>query len=174
MKMIHFFFLSGSTFFVILSLQVLPLGMSSPHDMMILIMHSGVLIAIPVVARLILFHLFFFWRNTTLQFSLWNEQLTIWLKLVGTSCNVKDIFALDFLSEYLTLFKYALKCLVMSFLCLYHHDGICSSPQDGCELHWMLTSLVQSLDALCELFHFLSNLPNLISITLLAFVTLAL
>jgi hypothetical protein len=86
---------------------------------------------------------------------------------------VKDIFALDFLSEYLTLFKYALNCLVMSLLCLYHHDGICSSPQDGCELHWMLTSLVQSLDALCELFQFLSNLPNPIAITFLAYVTLA-
>jgi hypothetical protein len=69
MKMIHFFFLSGSTFFAILSLQVLPLGMSSPHDMMILMMHCGVLIAIPVVGQLILFHLFFFWQNTTLQFS---------------------------------------------------------------------------------------------------------
>jgi hypothetical protein len=99
---------------------------------------------------------------------IWNEQLTIWLKFVGTSCNVKDNFALDFLSEYLTLFKYALNCLVMSLLCLYHHDGIRSSPQDGCELHWMLTSLVHSLDALCEVFHFLSNLPNLTAITFLA------
>jgi hypothetical protein len=63
MKMIYFFFLSGSTFFAILSLQVLPLGMSSPHDMMILMMHCGVLIAIPVVASS------FFWKNTTLQFS---------------------------------------------------------------------------------------------------------
>ncbi len=105
---------------------------------------------------------------------IWNEQLTIWLKLVGTGCNVKDNFALDFLSEYLTLFKYALNCLVMSLLCLYHHDSICSSPQDGCELHWMLTSRVHSLDALCEVFHFLSNLPNLTAITFLAYVTPAL
>jgi hypothetical protein len=64
-----FLFLVWDTFFAILSLQVLPLGMSSPHDMMILMMHCGVLIAIPVVAQLILFHLIFFWQNTTLQFS---------------------------------------------------------------------------------------------------------